>query len=107
MRREGARTGTIYVYDRGHTKAWNDGHRCVAILDAATQSFGLLTDAAPHFSATLSGDSCSTNTGETQVNGDLTVAYCDHVHVELAVPGSGRSRPPPARPTRDRAASSR
>lgn len=74
--REGARAGTIYLYDRGHTKAWNDGQRCYAVLIAVSQSFGLLTNAAPHFSATTSGAACSTNTGEVQVNGDLTVAYC-------------------------------
>ena len=74
--REGARAGTIYVYDRGHTKTWNDGHRCAAILDAATESFGLLADGSPHFSATTSGGACSTTGTEVQVDGDLTVAYC-------------------------------
>jgi len=74
--REAARAGTIYLYDRNHTKAWNDGQRCAAALTAATQSFGLLTNASPYFSATTSGGACTTNSGETQANGDLTVAYC-------------------------------
>jgi Flp pilus assembly protein TadG len=77
--REGARAGTIYIYDQGHTKDWNDGHRCMAILQAATQGFGFLSPSAPNFSVTTTGDSCQTNTGETQVNGDLTVAYCSRV----------------------------
>ena len=74
--REGARAGTIYLYDRNHTKSWNDGQRCGAALTAATQAFGLLTNASPYFSVTTSSGACTTNTGETQVNGDLTVAYC-------------------------------
>ena len=78
--REGARAGTIYIYDQGHTKDWNDGHRCFAILQAVTQSFGLLSPSAPNFSVTTTGgDSCQTNTGDKQVNGDLTVAYCSWV----------------------------
>jgi Flp pilus assembly protein TadG len=77
--REGARAGTIYLYDRSHTKAWNDGQRCAAALTAATQAFGLLSSASPYFSATTTSGACTTTTGETQVNGDLTVAYCDHM----------------------------
>jgi Flp pilus assembly protein TadG len=77
--REGARAGTIYIYDQGHTKDWNDGHRCMAVLQAVNQSFGMLTTSAPNFSVTTVGDSCQTNTGETQVNGDLTLAYCSYV----------------------------
>src|SRR5438552_12249513 len=74
--REGARAGTIYLYDRNHTKAWNDGQRCAAAMTAATQAFGLLTNASPYFSVTTTSGACTANTGETQVNGDLTVAYC-------------------------------
>lgn len=74
--REGARAGTIYVYDRTQDKAWNDGHRCADVLTAATNAFGLLSPTSPHFSATTSGGSCSTTSGDTQVNGDLTISYC-------------------------------
>lgn len=77
--REGARAGTIYVYDRSHTKAWNDAARCGAIVDAATDAFGMLSAAAPQFTTTLSGESCPTPTGDTQVNGDVTVSYCASV----------------------------
>jgi Flp pilus assembly protein TadG len=77
--REGARAGTIYIYDQGHTKDWNDGHRCMAILQAATQGFGFLSTSPPNFSVTTTGDSCQNNTGEKQSNGDLVVAYCSRV----------------------------
>jgi hypothetical protein len=87
--REGARAGTIYIYDRTHTKAWNDGQRCAAVLEAATDAFGLLSASTPYFSATTSGGACTTNTGETQVNGDLTVAYC----ADMATPSSSCPNP--------------
>lgn len=74
--REGARAGTIYVYDRTLSAYANDARRCAAVLTAATESFGLLDDASPHFSATLSGGACPTPAGPTLVNGDLTVSYC-------------------------------
>jgi hypothetical protein len=77
--REGARAGTVYVYDYSHTKAWNDAARCGAMVDAATEAFGLLATSSPYFSAPLSGGSCPSSTDEVQVNGDVTVSYCDHV----------------------------
>jgi len=77
--REGARSGTIYLFDRTHDKAWNDGHRCAVVLGAATDAFGLLSPTSPHFSATTSGSSCSTTSGDTQANGDLTISYCADV----------------------------
>jgi Flp pilus assembly protein TadG len=77
--REAARTATIYSYNNGEAKSWNDGRRCRAALDAATAAFGLLSPSAPHFAATTTGDSCTTTTGETQVNGDLTISYCSDV----------------------------
>jgi Flp pilus assembly protein TadG len=84
--REGARAGTIYVYDRTHTAYWNDARRCAAILDAATASFGMLDDAAPHFDAPLSGGACPTPTSTTVVNGDVTVSYCAVVAVDDPCP---------------------
>jgi Flp pilus assembly protein TadG len=74
--REGARAGTIYVYDNGHNKEWNDAARCGAIAEAATNAFGMLAPSYPHFSITLSGGKCPTPSGDTQVNGDMTVSYC-------------------------------
>jgi Flp pilus assembly protein TadG len=77
--REGARAGTIYVYDRDHNAYWNDAHRCGAIVTAATQAFGLLTVGAPHFSAPLTNGACPTPNSATLTNGDVTVSYCASV----------------------------
>ncbi|HLE59153.1 MAG TPA: TadE family protein [Candidatus Limnocylindria bacterium] len=74
--REGARAGTIHVYDRNHDKEWNDAARCGAIVEAATDAFGMLATSAPHFTVTLSGDACPTPVGDTQTNGDLKISYC-------------------------------
>jgi Flp pilus assembly protein TadG len=74
--REGARAGTIYVYDRGHARAWNDAERCTAVMTAAKNAFGILNATSPNFSVTTSGGVCSTSTGETQANGDLVISYC-------------------------------
>ena len=89
--REGARAGTIYVYDRGQSAFWNDAHRCGAIVTAATESFGLLDDAAPHFSATLTGGVCPTPTSATLVNGDVTISYCASATVDDPCPDPGNS----------------
>jgi Flp pilus assembly protein TadG len=77
--REAGRSGTIYVYDRSHTKYWNDAARCAEMIDAATQAFGFLSSASPYFAYSLSGGSCPTPTGDVQTNGDVKISYCDHV----------------------------
>jgi Flp pilus assembly protein TadG len=74
--REGARAGTIHVYDRNHTKTWNDAARCGAIAEAATDAFGMLATSPPHFTVTLSGGACPTPVGDTQTNGDMAISYC-------------------------------
>jgi hypothetical protein len=78
--REAARAGTIYVYDNSRTKAWNDAERCGDVVEAARQSLGFLSVSSPHFTTTLNGSgACPTPLGDGQVNGDLTISYCDHV----------------------------
>lgn len=80
--REGARAGTIYVYDYSITtdaRYKNDAKRCGAIVTAATQAFGMLSTTSPHFNAPLSGGECPQPTSDIGVNGDITVSYCDHV----------------------------
>jgi len=89
--REGARAGTIYVYDRNQNVYWNDAHRCGAIISAATEAFGLLDDAAPHFSTTLTGGACPTPTSTTLVNGDVTISYCASATVNDPCPDPGNS----------------
>ena len=76
--REGARAATIYIYDQDETKSWNDAHRCGELVAAATDAFGLLAAGAPYFNVTITSGACPTMTGDTLVNGDLTVSYCDH-----------------------------
>jgi Flp pilus assembly protein TadG len=78
--REAARAGTVYLYDNTHTKAWNDAERCGDVVQAARQSMGFLSTSSPHFTTTLNGSgACPTPTGDGQVNGDLTISYCDHI----------------------------
>jgi len=89
--REGARAGTIYVYDRNESAYWNDAHRCGAIISAATEAFGLLDDAAPHFSTTLTGGVCPTPVSTTLVNGDVTISYCASATVNDPCPDPGNS----------------
>lgn len=89
--REGARAGSIYVYDRNHTAFWNDAQRCASILTAATESFGLLDDASPHFDATLTGGACPMPSSTTLVNGDLTVSYCASATADGSCPDPGNS----------------
>jgi Flp pilus assembly protein TadG len=81
--REGARAGTIYVYDRSIStdpRYKNDAKRCGAIVTAATQAFGILSPTAPYFSAPLTSGQCPVPTSDIGVNGDVTVSYCDHAN---------------------------
>lgn len=64
--REGARSGTIYVYDNTKTATQNDTARCASVLAAATQSIDL--GVPGQFSA-----SCATSSG----GGDLAISYPD------------------------------
>jgi Flp pilus assembly protein TadG len=68
--REGARSGTIYVYDRTHSKAENDLARNEAIRTALLNSMNFLGKTTPQFAtdSTWSG-------GPVYANDDLTVTY--------------------------------
>lgn len=80
--REAARAATIAQFDVSSSRATNDLTRCTAALDAASQSFGLLTAGSPHFAVTdpcpagsasdLNGDGFH----DRWVNGDLTMTLC-------------------------------
>lgn len=89
--REGARAGTIHVYDRTESKVWNDAARCGAIVEAATNAFGMLATSAPQFTVTLSGGSCPTPSGDTQTNGDVTISYCASMEPNGPCPNAGNS----------------
>jgi Flp pilus assembly protein TadG len=69
--REGARTGTIYLYDAGYSKAQNDLARNNAIKTSVLASMNLLGKAAPNFTTS----STWTQSGLTFTNGDLIVTY--------------------------------
>ncbi len=84
--REGARTGTIYVYDRTLTKAQNDTARNNAIKDYLTGSMNLLSKTSPQF--TTSGP--WTQSGSTYTNGDLTVTYTIPASVTDSDPRTGQ-----------------
>jgi Flp pilus assembly protein TadG len=69
--REGARTGTVYMYDASLSKSQNDLLRNNAIKTALTNSMNLLSKTAPNFvtSGTWS------QSGLVFSNGDLVVTY--------------------------------
>jgi len=69
--REGARTGTIYVYDRTLSKPQNDAARNVAIRTSVLASMNLLAKTSPQFA----GGSTWTASGTTFTNGDMTITY--------------------------------
>ena len=69
--REGARDGSIYVYQQGLSKAQNDAARNAAIRTTIQNSMNLLSPSAPWFTTTGTWS----QTGDTFTNGDLTVTY--------------------------------
>jgi Flp pilus assembly protein TadG len=69
--REGARTGTIYVYDRTLSKAQNDAARNAAIRVQLLASMNLLSKTSPQFA----GGSTWTQSGTTFTNGDMRITY--------------------------------
>ena len=69
--REGARNGTVYVYDASMSKAQNDLARNEYIRSSLLGSMNLLVKTAPNFAT----GSTWTQSGNTFTNGDLTVSY--------------------------------
>jgi Flp pilus assembly protein TadG len=84
--REGARSGTIYVYDRNLTKAQNDAARNAAIRASVLASMNLLSKTAPNFS----GGATWTQSGTTFTNGDLVVTYALPAGVVESDPRTGQ-----------------
>ena len=95
--RAGARTGTIYVYDRGCTKAQNDMRRNEAVRTALLSSMNLLSKTAPQFANTAaSGSACTTSggwtaSGLTFTNGDMTITYALPAGVTESDPRTGQT----------------
>ncbi len=69
--REGARNGTVYIYDAGLSKAQNDLARNNAIKSSLLASMNLLVKTAPNFDTS----STWTQSGLTYTNGDLVLTY--------------------------------
>jgi Flp pilus assembly protein TadG len=69
--REGARTGTIYVHNRGLSKDQNDTARNESIRTGLTSSMNMLGTTSPHFANSASW----TKSGLTWTSGDLVVTY--------------------------------
>jgi Flp pilus assembly protein TadG len=69
--REGARNGTVYVYDALGSKAQNDLARNDFIKTSLLASMNLLSTTSPNFAT----GSTWTQSGDTFTNGDLVVAY--------------------------------
>jgi Flp pilus assembly protein TadG len=69
--REGARSGSVYIYNRSLSKDQNDLARNEAIRTAVTNSMNLLGKTAPHFSTSATW----AKSGLVFTNGDLVVTY--------------------------------
>jgi hypothetical protein len=82
--REGARAGTIHLYDTSLTNArlTNDRNRCSTVSQAVIGGFGLMSATAPNFtgSATCPSGGWSDLNGDgladRWTNGDIVVSYC-------------------------------
>jgi len=81
--RESGRAATVQPFDNSRSRSVNDLDRCTAALDAARQSFGLMTAASPHFVATRpcpSGSASDLNGDglhDRWINGDITITLCE------------------------------
>lgn len=69
--REGARSGTIYLYNQSLSKDQNDLARNNAIKTSVTNAMNMLSKTAPQFTT----GSTWSQSGSTYTNGDLTVTY--------------------------------
>lgn len=69
--REGARYGSIYVYQQAQSKAQNDSARNAAVLGTIKNSMNLLSPTSPWFSTSATWS----QTSDTFTNGDLTITY--------------------------------
>lgn len=92
--REGARTATVYVYDRTLTKSQNDASRLAAARSATTNSLGVLKRTAPQFDPAVdfvmtyalcdtTGTNCVSES-DTRTGQHVTVAVT--YHQDLVIP---------------------
>ena len=84
--REGARSGTIVVFDRTMSKAQNDLTRNDAIKTAVLASMNLLGKTSPNFAT----GSTWSQSGQAFTNGDLVVTYAIPTGVTDSDPRTGQ-----------------
>jgi Flp pilus assembly protein TadG len=77
--REGARLGTVYVYQPGLSKSQNDLIRNNKIKDRVLGSMNLLTKTAPNFSTSTTWTQTGSTSPVTFTNGDLIVEYTNPI----------------------------
>jgi Flp pilus assembly protein TadG len=86
--REGARSGSIYVYDRSKTKSWNDTARAAVARDVMVSGMGMLKATAPQLSASAPTITYSVPSGvadsDTRSGQELTVQL--HYNMDLILP---------------------
>jgi Flp pilus assembly protein TadG len=87
--REAARSGTIYVYDRTHTKSDNDTARNDEIQASLVASLNGLAKTAPNFANGTTWTSSTSGTTATFVNGDITITYTLPGNVTASDPREG------------------
>lgn len=84
--REGAREGSIYIYDRTQTQSWNDDARNERIRASLLASLNGLVKTSPNLANTDSWTPAVSGTTKTFTNGDITVTY--------ALPGTATANDP-------------
>jgi Flp pilus assembly protein TadG len=73
--REAARTGSIYVYDRGLTQSANDAARNNTIKSQLLASLNGLGKTAPNFTNGSTWTTATSGTTVTFTNGDIAITY--------------------------------
>jgi Flp pilus assembly protein TadG len=86
--REGARSASVYIYDRTQTKATNDANRLVAAQTSINSSMGLLKKTAPQFgpSDMVLTYSLPSGVSETDTRTGQYVTIRLTYHLDLMIP---------------------
>jgi Flp pilus assembly protein TadG len=86
--REGARTASIYVYDRNLSKAQNDAARAAAARTSLVDGLGILKKTAPQLAATEPTITYTIPAGTSDTNARTGQEVTVHVHygMDLILP---------------------
>lgn len=85
--REGAREGSVFVYQQAAGTAGNDSNRNADIETTVKNSMNLLSKTAPQFTA---GGTWS-QSGDTFTDGDITIQYSVPTNVTASDPRTGET----------------